>query len=188
MVRRSLDDAPLRPTESRSSGRPPAACSRTASKLTAGSTINASTAASTILSEGKDLFFEGNAVGYGPARTKATLQASQAPYVKEAHSDFLATLLERGVIGLLGLLLLLAAIAGRCWRLVNGTLPEEYAAIIPRAWLLVTIAPVMVVASAFYEVLHFRHLWTWLGILAALVLVLQDAERRARWRRRDEPS
>ena len=141
----------------------------------------------TILSEGKDLFFEGNAAGYGPARTKATLQATQAPYVKEAHSDFLATLLERGVIGMLGLLLLLAAIVGRCWRLVNGKLPEPYAAILPRAWLLVTIAPVMVVASAFYEVLHFRHLWTWLGIVAALVLVLQDAERRARWRR-DEPS
>ena len=44
---------------------------------------------------------------------------------------------------------------------------------LPRAWLLVTIAPVMAVSATFYEVEHFRHLWTWLGLLAALVLVLE---------------
>ena len=38
----------------------------------------------------------------------------------------------------------------------------------------------MVTAAAFYEVLHFRHLWTWLGIVAALVLALQDARAAAR--------
>ena len=89
-----------------------------------------STAASarTIVREGNDLFLEGNATGYGPARTKATLQASQAPYVKEAHNDYLATLLERGVIGCDRP----AAPARRDRRPLlagwsNGTLPEAYA-------------------------------------------------------------
>ena len=142
-----------------------------------------------IISEGFALFLDGDTTGYGPARTKATLQDDQAPYVKEAHNDYLATLLERGVIGSVGLVLLIVAIALRCTALAGrAPLPPELASSVPRPWLLVAIAPVMATAAAFYEVLHFRHLWTWLGILAALVLVLQDAERRARWRRRDEPS
>jgi hypothetical protein len=73
----------------------------------------------------------------------------------------------------------------RCGRLVTGRLPDAYAAIVPRAWLLVVVAPVMAVAAGFYEVLHFRHLWTWLGIVAALALVLQD-EDRSRSRRSEE--
>lgn len=131
----------------------------------------------TILHEGMALFFEGNATGIGPARTKATLEANQAPYVKEAHNDYLATLLERGLVGALGLLLLATAILARCWWLSTGTLPPAFAAVVPRAWLIVVIAPVMAVASGFYEVLHFRHLWAWLGILAALVLAIQDQAR-----------
>jgi O-antigen ligase len=131
----------------------------------------------TILDEGARLFLEGNATGYGPARTKATLEATQAPYVKEAHNDYLATLLERGIIGAIGLLVLGGTVILRCGRLLTGRLPQPYADIVPRAWLLVVIGPVMAVAAGFYEVLHFRHLWTWLGIVAALVLVLQDQER-----------
>ncbi len=136
----------------------------------------------TILDEGAHLFFEGNAVGLGPARTKATLENTQAPYVKEAHNDYLATLLERGLVGAVGLLVLGAAIVTRCGKLLTGQLPPAYAEIVPRAWLLITIAPVMAVGAGFYEVLHFRHLWTWLGIVAALVLVLQDQADARRWR------
>jgi hypothetical protein len=33
-------------------------------------------------------------------------------------------------------------------------------------------------AALFYEVLHFRHLWTWLGIVAALVMAMQQESRR----------
>ena len=138
---------------------------------------------SSIVSEGFALFLDGDATGYGPARTKATLQDDQAPYVKEAHNDYLATLLERGVIGSVGLVLLIVAIALRCWpwpdrRRCRRSSPSS----VPRPWLLVAIAPVMATAAAFYEVLHFRHLWTWLGIVAALVLALQDARREQRER------
>ena len=141
---------------------------------------SSTTERATILGEGKDLFLRGNATGVGPARTKASFAANQEPYVKEAHNDYLATLLERGLIGALGLLLLGGAIATRCWRLLNGTLPPALAAVVPRFWLLVAIAPVMAVAGGFYEVLHFRHLWTWLGIVAALVLAMQDQRETRR--------
>jgi hypothetical protein len=135
---------------------------------------------STINSEGLQVFLGGDATGVGPARTKATLESTQAPYVKEAHNDYLATLLERGLIGAVGLLVLGVSIAARCVRLVVDRLPAAYAEVVPRAWLLVAIAPVMATAGAFYEVLHFRHLWTWLGIVAALVLAMQDARGEGR--------
>ena len=70
------------------------------------------------------------------------------------------------------------AIGVRCFRLVVGKLPEAYAGLVPRPWLLAVIGPVMATAAGFYEVLHFRHLWTWLGLVAALVLVIQDQQKR----------
>jgi hypothetical protein len=143
-----------------------------------GRSVSSTSDRATIVHEGTNLWLRGDATGFGPARTKATLAASQAPYVKEAHNDYLATLLERGLIGALGLLVLGIAVFIRCVRLVVGTLPEVYADLVPRAWLLAVIGPVMATAAGFYEVLHFRHLWTWLGLIAALVLVMQDKERR----------
>jgi hypothetical protein len=130
----------------------------------------------TILVEGYGLFLQGDGTGYGPGLTKATLARTQAPYVKEAHNDYLAALLERGVLGEIGLLLLGGAIVVRTRRLLVGDLPEEYAALLPRAWLLVAVAPVMALSATFYEVEHFRHLWTWLGLIAALALVLDRQE------------
>lgn len=138
---------------------------------------NSSSERETIVREGANLFLEGDAAGYGPARTKATLEAIQAPYVKEAHNDYLATLLERGVIGAVGLLMFGLATFARCARLVLGRLPKAYAEIVPRPWLLAVIGPVMATAAGFYEVLHFRHLWTWLGLVAALVLAMQDQRK-----------
>lgn len=132
----------------------------------------------TIVNEGTSLFLQGDATGFGPARTKATLAANQAPYVKEAHNDYLATLLERGLIGALGLLALGVAVLGRCVWLVVGKLPEDYADLVPRPWLLAVIGPVMATAAGFYEVLHFRHLWTWLGLVAVLVLIMQDRHKK----------
>ena len=97
----------------------------------------------TILAEGARIFLEGDATGVGPARIKATLEATQAPFAKEAHNDYLATLLERGVIGAIGLLALGAAIGAGCVRLVAGTLQPPYSDAVPRAWLLVVLLPVM---------------------------------------------
>jgi len=144
-----------------------------------GRSSNSAGERATIVREGASLFLEGDAVGFGPARTKSTLAATQAPYVKEAHNDYLATLLERGLIGAIGLLLLGIAVLVRCVRLVVGDLPQRYAELVPRPWLLAVIGPVMATAAGFYEVLHFRHLWTWLGLVAALVMAMQDQRDEA---------
>jgi O-antigen ligase len=145
-----------------------------------GRSANSTSERAIIVDEGVQVFLSGNAVGVGPARTKSTLAADQAPYVKEAHNDYLATLLERGLIGALGLLALGVAIATRCVRLLVATVPGAFRDAVPRAYLLVVTAPVMATAAGFYEVLHFRHLWTWLGIVAALTLAISDEERKRR--------
>jgi hypothetical protein len=130
-----------------------------------------------ILEEGFNVFLSSSGTGVGPAGTKATLARSQAPYVKEAHNDYLATLLERGLIGAVGLIVLGVAVAARSIPLLFGRLPAEFREAVPRPWLLVVIAPVMATAAGFYEVLHFRHLWTYLGLLAALSLVAERPRR-----------
>ena len=124
-----------------------------------------------LLREGTRLWFAGEGTGVGPARTKATLLAFQAPYVKEAHNDYLATLLERGPIGVIGLLLLVLAAGTYLRRILGARLHGAWHDAVPRAWALVITAPVLALAAAFYEVLHFRHVWTWLGLVAALALV-----------------
>ncbi|HET7389160.1 MAG TPA: O-antigen ligase family protein [Nocardioidaceae bacterium] len=137
----------------------------------------------TIVKQGMRLFLDGDATGFGPARTKATFRADQAPYDREAHNDYLATLIERGVVGAVGLLLLVVTTAVYCGRVAVRALPPAYAEIVPRAWYLAAIAPGLAVSGLFYEVLHFRHLWTWLGLVAALALVLRQSQPVVRERK-----
>jgi O-antigen ligase len=127
-----------------------------------------------ILEEGYRLYLSGDATGFGPSLTKTALEKHQAAYVKEAHNDYLATLIERGVLGAVGLILLGFAIAFRCVRLLVEPVPRRLLDALPRAWILAVILPVVGVAAGFYEVLHFRHVWTWLGVLAAVALMAQD--------------
>jgi hypothetical protein len=133
-----------------------------------------------LVSEGIGLWLSSDGTGFGPARTKATLIRVQSPYSKEAHNDYLATLLERGPLGVVGLILFIGAVGTRCARLARGTLPPAYAAVVPRAWILAAVAPVFAVSGVFYEVLHFRHLWTWLGLVAALELVAAHPRPKVR--------
>jgi hypothetical protein len=136
-----------------------------------------------LIEEGTRLWFEGDGTGFGPARTKATLQATQAPYVKEAHNDYLAVLLERGPVGGIGLVLLFLATGSYLRRLLGPSLPGAWGEAVPRAWALVVAGPVIAVAAMFYEVLHFRHVWTWLGLVAALALVAGTSRNGAAGRR-----
>ena len=59
-----------------------------------------------LFAEGERLFWNGTLVGVGPGRTEPTLASIPAPYVKEAHNDYMATLVELGVIGGVGLVVL----------------------------------------------------------------------------------
>ena len=131
---------------------------------------------STILSESEQLYFTGDTpFGIGPGGTKSAFQARQFGYVKMAHDDYTAALLERGVLGGIALIFLIAIIAARCRRIASRPLRPEYAGIFPRPELLGAAVIGMLISAMFYQVLHFRHLWALLGIIAAVDL----------WGRRD---
>ncbi|HEX9356179.1 MAG TPA: hypothetical protein VF933_20465, partial [Streptosporangiaceae bacterium] len=131
---------------------------------------------STVLAESQKLYFTGDTpFGIGPGGTKAAFQAHQYGYVKMAHDDYAAALLERGVLGSVALICLLVIVAARCRRIATRPLRPEYASIFPRPELLGAAVIGMCISAMFYQVLHFRHLWALLGIIAALDL----------WGRRD---
>jgi len=110
-------------------------------------------------------------VGVGPGGTKAALQAEQAPYVKEAHDDYLAAVVERGLLGGVALVWLVALVVVRARRIGRrDALRPEFAAVLPRPELLGAAAGAVLLSALFYEVLHFRHVWALFGLIAAAEL------------------
>jgi len=112
----------------------------------------------------------GTLLGEGPGSTETRLIEEQARFPKEAHDDYAAALVERGVIGFLGLLLLIGSVGARTWSIVSAPLDAGYAAVIPKPAALLGAVAGMAVAAGIYEVLHFRHLWTLLAVIAATQL------------------
>lgn len=131
-----------------------------------------------LVSGGLRLFRSGDLIGIGPGRTKSALADQGASYVKEAHDDYVATLVERGVLGGVGLIILMATIGVRLGRVALRPLPPDVAALVPRPEYLLGLGLGFVASGFFYEVLHFRHLWAFLGLVAGL-----DAMVGRRWRR-----
>jgi O-antigen ligase len=125
---------------------------------------------SVLLHETLGLFERGTIFGRGPNSTKSVLQAQQAPYVKEAHDDYLATLAERGVIGTAGLLLLILMVGTRAWRAASRPPPQSLQVVLQRPASLLGAVAVCAVAASFYEILHFRHVWTLLAFVAIVYL------------------
>jgi O-antigen ligase len=133
---------------------------------------------SLLFTEGMHLFRTGDLIGLGPGQTKQTLTNQGAPYVKEAHDDFVAILAERGVLGGLGLILLIFAIGVRLTRVAVRPLPPDVAAMVPRPEYLLGLGCAFLASAFFYEVLHFRQLWVFLGLVAGLDMMVRD-----RWHR-----
>jgi O-antigen ligase len=107
-------------------------------------------------------------IGRGPVSTEYTLRAQQAPYPKEAHNDWMAALVERGIAGLAGLLLLVLEIvllASVIWK--PQQLAPPFAAALPVPAFVVGALITVLVFSLTHEVLHDRTVWTLLGLLAA---------------------
>lgn len=132
-------------------------------------------------------------IGIGPTQTRWTLQQTGAPYVKEAHTDYLATVVERGALGGLGLLILAATLAAAATRVVGAgvrrTWPPDPSGArtspVPRPEFLVAALLAVAIAALFYEVLHFRQVWFLFGLIAACDPNRQLlATRSARWARR----
>jgi len=123
-----------------------------------------------LLEEGVYLYFEGGVLGWGPNASQYALAERQAPYVHEMHDDYVAALVERGILGALALLLLIGSIGVRVWSVVSRPLSAAFAAAVPRTAPLLGAAVGLAVDGTFYQVLHFRHLWALLAIVAALHL------------------
>ncbi len=123
-----------------------------------------------LLEEGASLYFDGGLLGWGPNAALPALADRQARFVREMHDDYAAVLVERGILGMLGFLLLIASVAVRARTVVGRLLAPPFAAAVPQTAPLAGAALGMAVAGTFYQVLHFRHLWVLLALIAALYL------------------
>jgi hypothetical protein len=123
-----------------------------------------------------ELFRTGSLLGRGPASTRITLGSSTAPTAKEAHDDYLATLVERGALGFVGLMLLIGAIVTRAISIDPRRLSAEFRRVVPSTAPLIGALVAMAVAAFTHEILHYRHFWTLLGILAAIHLFGRERE------------
>jgi lipopolysaccharide/colanic/teichoic acid biosynthesis glycosyltransferase/O-antigen/teichoic acid export membrane protein len=115
------------------------------------------------------LYERGDGVlGLGPMSTKQLLAQWYYPYSNEAHNDFLAALCERGVLGLLALLLLCGCVVARASPILRRSLSVPMAAAVPAPAGLVAGLLAIGISSFYEEVLHFRPLWLLFGIVAVL--------------------
>lgn len=116
------------------------------------------------------LYKEGGLLGQGPATTKERLHAAGAPLVKEAHDDYAAALVERGLFGALALGAIVIGLLLRTSSLAGDGLRAGFAAVAKRPHALVGALCGTLVAMAAYELLHLRQLWAFFALLAALAI------------------
>ena len=115
-----------------------------------------------------NIFREGHLLGIGPAASARALVERRAHIANGSHNDYLATLVERGPLGMVALMSLMGAIGVR---LVSAQkLSPEWASVVPNPAALAAAAVGFAVSAVTHEVLHYRNLWTLLAIIAALHL------------------
>jgi O-antigen ligase len=128
---------------------------------------------SRVLSESLKLYAAGGPLGEGPVSTKPRMEAAMDPYPKEAHDDYFAALLERGIVGTVGLVILISGLLVRTGALLRrGAEPLGGVLRAPQA-LAAGVAGTMT-TMAVYELLHVRHV---LGLFAIVACA-------AAWERR----
>jgi O-antigen ligase len=127
-----------------------------------------------------NLYRKSNLIGIGPSSTKAKLGASNFAAVKEAHSDYLASLVERGPLGIVGLIALFGAVGARTMGLGSPDTSKEYLEAVPNVGALCGAFVAFAITGITHEVLHYRHLWTLLAVLAALHLYGRPRRGRPR--------
>ncbi|HXM53765.1 MAG TPA: O-antigen ligase family protein [Candidatus Dormibacteraeota bacterium] len=110
-----------------------------------------------LVDEAQDLYYSDlGLTGWGPRATKTALTMLQVPFPKEAHDDYVAALVERGILGAIGLIALIAAVAFRTRTLLRRGQAALVGAVVAVA-----------VFSTNEQVLHFRQVWALFAIVAA---------------------
>ena len=122
------------------------------------------------------VYEKGDLLGIGPATTKETLAADAASKVKQAHNDYLATLVERGPVGLLALFLLISTVFVRIVVFARRPLPPWLAAAVPLPGALGGACAAFALTSLTHEILHYRWLWTLLGLVAAMHVLARQQQ------------
>jgi hypothetical protein len=123
-----------------------------------------------LIQETTDLFKQGVPWGLGPGSTKPLLLSQLAPYAYETHDDYIESMVERGVLGAFGLVLLIGSISVRTWTVATKPLAPEFAELFPMKAALVGAVLGLAVSASYYQVLHFRHVWAMFAVVAALYL------------------
>ncbi|NMH96643.1 O-antigen ligase family protein [Pseudonocardia acidicola] len=121
---------------------------------------------SELIHESLQLYASDGVLGSGPGTTKELLSDRQYAYAKEAHDDYLAALVERGPLGVVGIVVLVATAVLRSARVLRG--PPRGWAELPRPSGLIAALAAMALAGTYYEVLHFRYVWLLLAFVAAV--------------------
>jgi O-antigen ligase len=121
-----------------------------------------------LFSSSFELYQQSNVVGVGPAATRFSLADTATRPAKEAHNDYLGTLVERGPLGIFALIVLAGAAGVR----VMGAqrLSPEWAEVVPNPAALAGAAAGIALTALTHEALHYRHFWTLLAVVAALYL------------------
>jgi O-antigen ligase len=123
-----------------------------------------------LIQETIGLFQQGVPWGLGPNSTKPLLLTQLAPYAYQTHDDYIESLVERGVLGAFGMLLLIGSIGVRTWNVAARPLAPAFAELFPRKAALVGGVLGLAVSASYYQILHFRHVWAFFAVLAALYL------------------
>jgi hypothetical protein len=132
--------------------------------------------------EAWQLYRTDGSLGVGPASTKTWLAGDQAPYVKEAHDDWTAALVERGAIGLIGVGFLFAVFALRATRIADPKrLSDAFVRVIPAPAALMGAVVTIAVYSVTHEVLHDRTAWAAMGLVAGVFLWARRDAGAERW-------
>ena len=124
--------------------------------------------------QGVDLYHTGGLLGTGPGSTKVRLKAEGARRAVEAHNDYVAAVTERGILGLLGLLLLVGGIALQALWLARAQASPRIAHAVVRPNALAGAVAGALVAMSTTEYFHARHVWTLFAFVVAAVLVARD--------------
>jgi hypothetical protein len=123
-----------------------------------------------LFTEEFNLYRNGSLLGIGPATTIINLQQDSGLIEKSAHDDYLATLVERGPIGAVGLLLLIGAIGVRAFSVARRPPPRAFGSAMRNPSIIVGAVVAMAVFATTHEILHYRHVWAFFGIIAGLYL------------------
>src|SRR5439155_1214956 len=122
-----------------------------------------------ILQEAGEILQKAGPLGTGPNATKPLLTDTLAPYAHQAHDDYVALVVERGVLGGVALFVLICAIWFRSSQALGGRMRDAFQRVVPRREPLIGALLGLAAAASYYEVIHFRHVWTLLAVLAMAV-------------------